>query len=307
MVAFGIAPVIPPTWRAFWLLLSSGVVAFCGQVLITMGLQGEKAGRGSLVLYLQVRLTCSGSSSSQGWLTLTFSLSFLGHQIIFSGVVERMVLTHAGERISILSIIGSCIILGSAWFGTVSRSEFPLRSFSSLTRPRSHAHPTQFNRPAPVLLSSPLPMPASSPKVFRSNSHQLRPVFARDRRDSITQKHNGHAHSVHSPSFGATLLNAVRSAWSTGAQQLATTHPLSRPLSTALPQRYSKHLSPPLMSPTGEGVPGLQLEIDGEKVDRPWRGAGAGAFGRKSPKPTVEKLDFGGAVDQDRAQPVVVL
>jgi len=41
--------------HAFFLLLSSGVLALCGQVLIAIGLQGEKAGRGSLVLYLQVR------------------------------------------------------------------------------------------------------------------------------------------------------------------------------------------------------------------------------------------------------------
>lgn len=55
MVVFQIRPVLPPTVHAAGLLLFSGVLGLCGQVLITMGLQGEKAGRGSLVLYLQVR------------------------------------------------------------------------------------------------------------------------------------------------------------------------------------------------------------------------------------------------------------
>lgn len=54
MIIFRVPFVFPGTFRSFCYLIGSGLLGFLGQTLLSVGLQGEKAGRGSLVMYLQV-------------------------------------------------------------------------------------------------------------------------------------------------------------------------------------------------------------------------------------------------------------
>lgn len=54
MIIFRVPFVFPPTFLILFYLVASGFLGFVGQCLLSTGLQGEKAGRGSLVMYLQV-------------------------------------------------------------------------------------------------------------------------------------------------------------------------------------------------------------------------------------------------------------
>ena len=123
MIIFRVPFVWPGTFRSFCYLILSGLLGFLGQTLLSVGLQGEKVGRGSLVMYLQV----SRPSRSILWpdnlllLPLT-SITFPPvTQVIFSGVVDRLAFVHP-HRLSILSFLGSLIIVLSAVFGTVCPS-----------------------------------------------------------------------------------------------------------------------------------------------------------------------------------------
>lgn len=60
MIVFRVRPVTPSSLYSFNLLLISGALGFLAQSLLSVGLQGEKAGRGSLVMYLQVRIEGGG-------------------------------------------------------------------------------------------------------------------------------------------------------------------------------------------------------------------------------------------------------
>ena len=55
MIVFRVPFVYPGTIRSLCYLIVSGLLGFLGQTLLSVGLQGDKAGRGSLVMYLKVR------------------------------------------------------------------------------------------------------------------------------------------------------------------------------------------------------------------------------------------------------------
>ncbi|KAH9895972.1 hypothetical protein C8Q73DRAFT_729352 [Cubamyces lactineus] len=76
--------VIPMRWDWLLMLLLIGIIGFIAQVLLTMGLQRETAGRGTMAVYVQ---------------------------IIFATIFER-VFFHSSP--SVLSVIGTLIILTSA-------------------------------------------------------------------------------------------------------------------------------------------------------------------------------------------------
>lgn len=217
-------------------------------------------------------------------------------------------LPHVGQRVSVLSLFGSLIILLSAWFGTFAKT-----------------------LPAPVALFSPLPMPASSPKVSRSPSY-LRPASAasRDRRSSLANKQRPSppvGPSALLPPLASKLLGPALKAWGRATETLQkTSHPLSQPLATdpAVSRRPRINTSPP-PSPAsstaalGPSAPhGLQLEIDGgvdgggspspSSFSRPWRSSAAAAStagpgaaaanasgsssGRQSVRPQLDRLDI---------------
>jgi len=87
--------VMPVRLDAFLLLAMIGLFGFVAQTLLTMGLQRETAGRGTLAIYLQ---------------------------IIFATILERMFF-HSTP--SILSVIGSIIILTSAVYVAVTKTNTP--------------------------------------------------------------------------------------------------------------------------------------------------------------------------------------
>jgi len=89
-------PVVVPARLDFLLLLVMiGLFGFIAQTLLTLGLQRETAGRASLAIYLQ---------------------------IIFVTILERMFFHYAP---SILSVIGSLIILTSAIYVALSKTDAP--------------------------------------------------------------------------------------------------------------------------------------------------------------------------------------
>jgi len=87
-------PVVLPT-RFLWfmLLFMIGIFGFLAQTLLTMGLQRETAGRGTVAVYVQ---------------------------IVFASILERIVF-HTVP--SLLSIAGTLIIVGSALFVAVTKKE----------------------------------------------------------------------------------------------------------------------------------------------------------------------------------------
>ncbi|KDQ09209.1 hypothetical protein BOTBODRAFT_534340 [Botryobasidium botryosum FD-172 SS1] len=88
---------------ALWVaaFFAIGITGFFGQLLLTMGLARESAGRGSLALYTQ---------------------------ILFAGLLEHTFLKNTAP--SILSVLGTCLILSSAIFVTLTKKK---SSSSSLT------------------------------------------------------------------------------------------------------------------------------------------------------------------------------
>ena len=47
--------VFPTRWDWLAMLLMIGIFGFCAQVLLTLGLQRETVGRGTMAVYVQVR------------------------------------------------------------------------------------------------------------------------------------------------------------------------------------------------------------------------------------------------------------
>ncbi|KAH8105246.1 EamA-like transporter family-domain-containing protein [Cristinia sonorae] len=92
-------PVVIPT-RLDWvlMLIMIGIFGFCAQILLTMGLQRETAGRGTMAVYVQI----------------VFATTF--EQVFF----------HTTP--SVLSVIGTIIIMGSAIYVAVTKENPPNKS-----------------------------------------------------------------------------------------------------------------------------------------------------------------------------------
>ncbi|KAF8623271.1 hypothetical protein AX17_007477 [Amanita inopinata Kibby_2008] len=86
--------IIPPRLDWLALLLMIGIFGFLAQVLLTMGLQREAAGRASMAVYTQ---------------------------IVFATILER-IFFHTSP--SLLSAIGICMILSSALYVAVTKEKF---------------------------------------------------------------------------------------------------------------------------------------------------------------------------------------
>ncbi|KIJ53401.1 hypothetical protein M422DRAFT_155228 [Sphaerobolus stellatus SS14] len=100
IVFTGADVVIPTDWNAVLLLIAVTVFGFGAQILLVWGLRKETASRGSLAIYTQV--------------------------IVFAYILERL-LFHATP--SLLSLIGTLIILGSGLFVAVG-PHFKIPKFS---------------------------------------------------------------------------------------------------------------------------------------------------------------------------------
>ncbi|KAI5455292.1 hypothetical protein NCC49_000107 [Naganishia albida] len=87
--------VFPRTVIGWCLILLIGVFGLGAQLLVTMGLQREKAGRGSLAMYTQ---------------------------LLFATVIERVIFH---TRTSFLSVLGTIIILGAALWVAFSKQDKP--------------------------------------------------------------------------------------------------------------------------------------------------------------------------------------
>lgn len=188
--------------------------------------------------------------------------------MIFSGLVDRLVLTHAGQHISILSVLGSAIILLSAYFGT-------------------------FAKTVPAVLFSPLPMPASSPKVPSLGSFYRE----RERRDSLSNKRSppGRLGSLTQTSSRLNgLLSPAMKVWHSATATLTpsspSSHPLSQPLDAdRIPRRPAGTparlgLFAPTPSPVGAQLrqnssSALELDFVPEKRERRLRPIGGGSEG----------------------------
>ncbi|KAI0641741.1 DUF6-domain-containing protein [Trametes meyenii] len=90
--------VIPMRWDWLLMLLLIGIFGFIAQVLLTMGLQRETAGRGTMAVYVQ---------------------------IIFATIFER-VFFHSSP--SLLSVVGTLIILTSAIYVAVTKSRAEVKA-----------------------------------------------------------------------------------------------------------------------------------------------------------------------------------
>ncbi|KZP15981.1 hypothetical protein FIBSPDRAFT_934865 [Athelia psychrophila] len=84
--------IIPHRWDFVLMLFAMGVFGFIAQTLLTMGLQRETAGRGTLAVYIQ---------------------------IVFVSILERIFFHFMP---SALSIVGNLIILSSALYVTLTKS-----------------------------------------------------------------------------------------------------------------------------------------------------------------------------------------
>ncbi|KAI0704448.1 hypothetical protein C8T65DRAFT_654066 [Cerioporus squamosus] len=91
MIAMQTSVVVPTRWDWLLTLLFIGIAGFTGQVLLTLGLQREAAGRGTIAVY---------------------------GQIVFATVFER-IFFHASP--SLLSIAGTCIIISSALYVALTK------------------------------------------------------------------------------------------------------------------------------------------------------------------------------------------
>ncbi|EJF60876.1 hypothetical protein DICSQDRAFT_137097 [Dichomitus squalens LYAD-421 SS1] len=108
MIALRIPVVVPMRWDWLLMLCFIGLAGFSGQVLLTMGLQRETAGRGSIAVY---------------------------GQIVFATLFERIFL-HTTP--SPLSILGTVIIVGSALYVVLTKK----------TTPEDGARPTTSDDPS---------------------------------------------------------------------------------------------------------------------------------------------------------------
>ncbi|KAI0808219.1 hypothetical protein C8Q74DRAFT_1231955 [Fomes fomentarius] len=91
MIVLRIPVVIPTRWDWLLLLLLIGIFGFGGQVLLTLGLQRETAGRGTIAVY---------------------------GQIVFATILQRIFL-HIMP--SPLSVVGTVIIIGSALYVALTK------------------------------------------------------------------------------------------------------------------------------------------------------------------------------------------
>lgn len=78
-----------------------------GQMLLTMGLQREKAGRASMAMYLSVSARCP-----------SYSLAFTDLLQLFFSLIFEFIIFHTIPPI--LSILGAAIIIASAVWVAVS-------------------------------------------------------------------------------------------------------------------------------------------------------------------------------------------
>ncbi|TFK83248.1 DUF6-domain-containing protein [Polyporus arcularius HHB13444] len=100
--------VVPTRWDWVLLLLFIGIAGFTGQVLLTLGLQREAAGRGAIAVY---------------------------GQIVFATIFERLFF-HTSP--SPLSIVGTCIIISSALYVALTKKV----NHETKTRPESSDDPS---------------------------------------------------------------------------------------------------------------------------------------------------------------------
>ncbi|RPD56854.1 hypothetical protein L226DRAFT_513609 [Lentinus tigrinus ALCF2SS1-7] len=91
MIVMRTPVVVPTRWEWLLTLLFIGLAGFTGQVLLTMGLQRETAGRGSIAVY---------------------------GQIVFATIFERVFLHTVPSP---LSVVGTCIIIGSALYVALTK------------------------------------------------------------------------------------------------------------------------------------------------------------------------------------------
>ncbi|KZP24259.1 drug/metabolite transporter superfamily [Athelia psychrophila] len=103
--------IIPHRWDFVLMLFAMGVFGFIAQTLLTMGLQRETAGRGTLAVYIQ---------------------------IVFASILER-IFFHSTP--SALSIVGNLIILSSALYVAVRLASPPLPPSTPSSHPPHPIHP----------------------------------------------------------------------------------------------------------------------------------------------------------------------
>jgi drug/metabolite transporter (DMT)-like permease len=113
IIAFvmGLPPVFPRQPNFALYLTLTGVFGFCAQILLTIGLQREKAGRGATTLYIQV---CCLFLRRSGHRKLS------NRQMPISMILERIVFKHTMD---FLSLIGACIIISSALWVALAKKK----------------------------------------------------------------------------------------------------------------------------------------------------------------------------------------
>jgi len=105
MFALGIPPVLPSNPMWLFLLILICIFGFLAQVFLTMGLQRETAGRGTLAFYVQ---------------------------IVFATILER-IFFHTSP--SPLSLLGTFVILGSALYVALTKGPAPSSTIKPDTSP----------------------------------------------------------------------------------------------------------------------------------------------------------------------------
>ncbi|KAJ3516602.1 hypothetical protein NLJ89_g1022 [Agrocybe chaxingu] len=103
---------IVPT-RVEWLslLFMIGFFGFFGQILLTMGLQRETAGRGTMAIYTLVLSTLSSSSFGSHAVVL---------QVVFATIFERIIFHTVPTR---LSVTGTLLIVSSAMYVALTKQK----------------------------------------------------------------------------------------------------------------------------------------------------------------------------------------
>ena len=111
--------VIPsrPDW--FSLLILIGILGFIAQVLLTMGLQRETAGRATMAIYTQVTHTSTLARPNDSYIL----------QIVFATIFQRIFFNTTPPW---LSVIGTILILSSALYVAVSCKILLLSCFTKL-------------------------------------------------------------------------------------------------------------------------------------------------------------------------------
>ncbi|KAF5375941.1 hypothetical protein D9615_008272 [Tricholomella constricta] len=107
---------IPTQVEWLSLLVMIGIFGFVAQILLTMGLQREAAGRASIAVYTQVNRAILIPSA---FFSLVRYLS-PSAQVIFAGILERIFFNPTP---SILSVIGTVIILSAALYVVVTKDQ----------------------------------------------------------------------------------------------------------------------------------------------------------------------------------------